>query len=233
MTAQHSSRGTIPFIRTAPAALFLILIVLSGCQSQNRQEWQRVQAEQAATIQALNDELARLNQELDELLQSREDLANAKSELERKLQSELGSGDLSLSMQSRGLVLTVLDRVLFDSGKAELKPSSMETLTKVAGILADKVADHMVFVEGHTDNVPIRYSGWRSNWELSTARATEVVHHFVDQDGIDPRRLAATGYGEFHPVTANDTDEERGKNRRVEIVISPRKVLAPVPGAAG
>jgi chemotaxis protein MotB len=164
-------------------------------------------------------------EELDQLLRSREDLTKAKEELEKKLKGELESGDLSLSMQDRGLVVTVLDRVLFDSGKAELKETSEQTLNKVGDILGGKVGKHMVYVEGHTDNVPIRVSGWRSNWELSTARATEVIHFFVDQQGLDPRRLAATGYGEFHPVSGNESAEGRLKNRRVEIVISPKKMV--------
>lgn len=205
--------------------------ILTGCHSSKavKADPQKLQAiptqEQAATLQALNDEIARLNQELDQAFTSRDDLARAKSDLEGQLQGEMASGDASVSMQDKGLVVTVLDRILFDSGKAELKAGSESTLRTVAGILSDRVREHMVYVEGHTDNVPIKHSGWRSNWELSTARSTEVVHTFVDQLGIDPRRIAAIGYAEFHPITDNDTVAGRQKNRRVEIVISPNKVV--------
>lgn len=202
--------------------LLIIALAVSGCGKTS--DLERVNQEQSQTIKGLNKEIARLNAELEELIKSREDLARAKSDLEKQLSGELASGNLTLSMQERGLVVTVLDRVLFASGKADLMEGSKVTLDKVAEILNGKVRQHMVYVEGHTDNVPIRLSGWRSNWELSTARATEVIHYFVDQNSVNPHRIAATGYGEFHPVASNDTDSGRLKNRRVEIVISPKKM---------
>lgn len=211
--------------------IFISLLALSGCASSG-DNLRRINQEQAATIQSLNDEIYRLNQELDQIMNSREQLARAKAELEQKLQEELASGNLSVAMQDRGLVVTMLDRILFDSGKAQLKTTSRGTLDKVAGVLKDKVGDHMIQVEGHTDNEPIKYSGWRSNWELSTARATEVIHYFVSERSLIPEGLAATGYGEFHPVADNATPDGRMKNRRVEIVITPRKLVA-VGGGAG
>ena len=81
----------------------------------------------------------------------------------------------------------------------------------------------MIYIEGHTDDEPIRLSAWRSNWELSTARALEVLHYFIDAGNLNPKRLAATGYGEFHPVGDNSSPEGRSANRRVEIVVSPKK----------
>lgn len=180
--------------------------------------------EQAATIQALSDEVKRLNEELEGLVSSREDLVKAKEELENKLREELTRGDLSVTMESRGVVVTVMDSILFDSGKTELKDSVKTTLDKLTDTLNHQVAENRVYVEGHTDNVPIRYSGWRSNWELSTARATEVVHYFVDEKNINPVRVAATGYGEYQPVADNGSEEGRLKNRRVEIIISPYKI---------
>lgn len=195
---------------------------MSGCAGDR--ELERLNRTQSTTIQNLKDEVTRLNQELDQLISSKDDLDAAKKELEKKLHSEMDAGNLSVSMQARGLVVTVLDRILFDSGKAELKDSSKSTLNKVAQILKSEVEGNMIYVEGHTDNLPIRYSGWRSNWELSTARATEVVHHFTENNELNPRRLAATGYGEFHPLFDNQTAEGQLKNRRVEIVISPKKM---------
>lgn len=202
---------------------FTLSAVLLGC-SEKASDLEAINRQQAATIQSLHHEVGRLNAELESLLESRQELVNAKSELEKKLREELASGNLSVALQDRGLVVTVLDRILFDSGKAELKPSSLKTLDKVAEILTREVKKNRVYVEGHTDNVPIRHSGWRSNWELSTARATEVIHYFVDIKRLEPRRLAATGYGEFHPVAGNNTEKGRLKNRRVEMVISPKKI---------
>jgi chemotaxis protein MotB len=97
-------------------------------------------------------------------------------------------------------------------------------LSKVASVLKTTVSDLNVGIEGHTDNVPIKHSGWKSNWELSSARALSVVHYLEDQEGIDPKRLSATGYGEFHPVASNETVSGRQENRRVEIVILPKIV---------
>ena len=79
-----------------------------------------------------------------------------------------------------------------------------------------------VGIEGHTDNQPIKLSGWKTNWELSSSRALSVLHYLVKQKGIAPERLSANGYGEFHPVDSNDTKEGRQLNRRVEIVILPQ-----------
>ncbi|MBI3317478.1 MAG: OmpA family protein [Candidatus Omnitrophica bacterium] len=211
--------------RLYPFSLLILTFFLSSCAAEK--ELERVNRDQSRTIQNLKAEVSRLNQELDQLMHSKEELNRAKTDMERKLQSEMDSGNLSVSMQERGLVVTVLDRVLFDSGRAELKESSKSTLDKVAQILQDRVKSHRVYVEGHTDNIPIRVSGWRSNWELSTARATEVVHYFVEENTLDPERLAATGYGEFHPLFDNNSSEGRLKNRRVEIVISPKKLGGP------
>jgi chemotaxis protein MotB len=91
-------------------------------------------------------------------------------------------------------------------------------------VLLKEVADRDIGIEGHTDNQPIKYSGWKSNWELSMARATSVLHYLVDKKGLAPQRVAATGYGEYRPVATNDTEEGRRLNRRVEIVILPKKI---------
>ncbi len=227
MNGSESKEG-----RTLSIMLFTVVaasLMFSGCAKDKKLE--AMTQQQAATIQSLNNEIMRLNSELDSVIKARESLERAKAEMERQLREELESGNVSLDMEDRGLVLTMLDRILFDSGKAELKESSRGTLTKVANILQQQVGDQMVYVEGHTDNIPIKYSGWRSNWELSTARATEVIHHFIDKETLTASRFAAIGYGEFQPVMSNDTETGRLKNRRVEIVISPKKFSA-VPAAA-
>ncbi len=218
---KHSVFVGVKWARRGLLLGLLGAVAVSGCAK--NKDLERISREQASTIQGLSTEIARLNDELDQAIRSREDLDKAKQELERKLKDELGSGDLSLSMQERGLVLTVQDKVLFDSGKADLKQGALATLKKIATILQEKVGQHMINVEGHTDNVPIRHSGWKSNWELSTSRATGVIHYFIEQ-GLDPVRFAALGYAEYHPVASNDAPTGRGLNRRVEIVISPRKL---------
>lgn len=204
--------------------LFIALSVLAagGCAKDTALE--RINHEQAATIQGLNQELKRVNSELDEVMASRSDFEKAKAEVEKSLEKEMAGGGLSVGLESRGLVVTVLDRLLYDSGRAVLKASSLATLDKLVVILQSELRENMVYVEGHTDNDPIRMSAWRSNWELSMARAAEVVHYFIETGQLNPKRLAATGYGEFHPVVENRSPETKSQNRRVEIVVSPKKV---------
>lgn len=207
--------------------LFFLVAALDagGCASTSGpQDFERIAKDQYDTIEALKRENQRLNQELDKIPVVNDDLASAKNELDQKFSAQMAAGDLAVSMQARGLVVTVLDRILFDSGKIAIKDSARSTLDALAATLRGKLDRHMVYVEGHADNEPIRHSGWRSNWELSTARATEVIHYFIEADGLDPQRLAASGYGEYAPVAGNGTEEGRMKNRRVEIVITPRKV---------
>ncbi len=161
-------------------------------------------------------------EKISELKSQLSEMERAKAELEEKLKREIGDKEVKVDMLERGLVITFVSEVLFDSGKAKLKEDALGKLNKVASVLSTTVSDLNVGIEGHTDNVPIKYSGWKSNWELSAARAMSVLHHLVDQEGIVPSRLSATGYGEYHPVDSNDTAEGKQKNRRVEIVILPK-----------
>ena len=153
------------------------------------------------------------------------DLERAKADLEDRLKQEISDKDVQVQMAKNGLVITFVAEVLFDSGKAELKQPSLEMLNKVAQVLIDTVPDLSVGVEGHTDNQPIKYSGWKSNWELSSARALSVVHYLQDEKKIDPFRLAAIGHGEYKPVESNDTKIGQQKNRQVEIVILPQTTV--------
>jgi len=146
--------------------------------------------------------------------------------LERRLKKELGEKEIRLEMAERGLVITFVEEVLFDSGKAKIKEGAYEKLQKVARVLREKVPEKNIAIEGHTDDQPIKYSGWKSNWELSTARATSVLHYLVDEASISPERLQATGYGEYRPVDTNMDEEGKKKNRRVEIIILPRVTKA-------
>jgi chemotaxis protein MotB len=122
------------------------------------------------------------------------------------------------TITQRGLVIRLLtDKVLFDSGMAELKPQASPILDRVAHLL--RIAgDHDVMVEGHTDNVPIHGSVYPTNWELSTARASRVTR-FLIEHGAAKMRMGATGYASLHPLTANNSAAGRSRNRRVEVVV--------------
>jgi len=159
-------------------------------------------------------------EKISELSSKLDELSRAKESLEKRLMDEINAKEVSLSMQDRGLVVTFISEVLFDSGKDVLKEKSKDTLNKVVDVLQTEIPGMDIRIEGHTDNVPIKYSKWKTNWELSSHRALSVLH-YLESKGIAPERLSATGYGEFRPVASNDTAEGRQKNRRVEIVIYP------------
>lgn len=168
------------------------------------------------------EKISKLKGELTDLEREKSELERAKAELEDRLKSEIADKDVKVEMMDRGLVITFVAEVLFDSGKANLRNESLNTLQKVAGVLNTTVRDLNIGVEGHTDNEPIKRSGWKSNWELSTARALSVLDFLVNQQSVAPERLSATGFGEYRPVASNDSKESRQKNRRVEIVILPK-----------
>ena len=124
---------------------------------------------------------------------------------------------VTLQVGPRGLVISLKDTEFFDSGSATVRPDSLPLLENIAKAV-DKYSNS-IRIEGHTDTIPIKNSQFPSNWELSTARATNIVHYLVTSHGISPDRLSAVGYGEYRPVSDNGTDEGRQKNRRVDIVV--------------
>jgi chemotaxis protein MotB len=159
---------------------------------------------------------------LDELRRAQA-AAEARSALFRdlslKLKRMIDAGDLQVTLRSGRMVLVLPTDVLFDSGKAEVKPRGRETLSQLAAALSG-IRGRRFQVAGHTDDEPIRFSGYGSNWELSSARALEVVSLLV-QGGMQAGALSAAGYAEFDPVAGNDTAEGKARNRRIEITLQP------------
>lgn len=146
-------------------------------------------------------------------------------EIKRQLESELmdsnrnksGGENISVLSDERGVVIRVLDKAFFDEGKAELKDGAKGALDKIVPII--KSVDNHVRIEGHTDNVPINTNEFKSNWELSVRRATEVVRYFVEKRGLPPERISATGYAEYRPIVQNDSPKNKALNRRIEIIV--------------
>jgi len=120
-------------------------------------------------------------------------------------------------VDERGLTIRFLESVLFDSGKANLRPNSLILLDAVGQAL--KTNSNHIRIEGHTDNVPIHNEQFPSNWELSAARSIAVTRYLIERHGMEPRRLSSLGYGEYHPLFSNTTEENRAKNRRVDVVV--------------
>jgi chemotaxis protein MotB len=177
--------------------------------------------------EAERTQLAAAKDELSKNVASKdEELAKLKStetELRDKLKSELSSGDISLTEDGGKLRVGLVDKVLFNSGEATINKRGENVLMKVGSILAN-VADRQILVSGHTDITPIgekRASQFPTNWELSTARATNVVRFLQEKANVPGERLVASGYGEFHPVASNKTSAGRAKNRRIEILLVP------------
>jgi len=168
-------------------------------------------------IQDLEKQISDLEFERNKEKESFEEL---ESLLEKKLKSQILSKDMSMEMKDSGLVIILSDNILFDSGRAEIRKEAYPVLNEVAGAIRSKVPDKNIGIGGHTDNVPVTKSQWGTNWELSTARATNVLH-YLEKKGLAPKKLSATGYGQHHPVSSNSTEAGRAKNRRVEIVILP------------
>jgi chemotaxis protein MotB len=161
-------------------------------------------------------------QKIEELSEQLEELNRAKLLLEDRLSQEIQDKQVKLEMLEKGLVITVVGDLVFDSGKAKIRSEAYSVLDKVARVLRENLPTYNVGIEGHTDNQPIKYSGWKSNWELSSARALSVLHYLEMEKGIGSQRLSAIGYGEHHPVATNDTTEGRQLNRRVEIIVLPK-----------
>jgi len=130
---------------------------------------------------------------------------------------EASLNELKFIIDRRGLVLRFSERFFFDSGDASIRPEVVPLLTVLAQSLES--LPNQIRIEGHTDSVPIRTPRFPSNWELSTTRATSIVHYFLTHHRFEPGRLSAAGYGEFRPIAKNQTADGRSQNRRVDIVI--------------
>jgi len=139
--------------------------------------------------------------------------------LVEKLRSMVDSGQIKVTIRNGRMLLALPNDVLFDSGKTALKAEGKEAIGKVATVLAT-IGDRHFLVGGHTDNVPIKNAKFPSNWELSTARAVEVVKLLI-AGGMKPQVLGAAGYADADPVASNDAPEGKAQNRRIEIVLEP------------
>ena len=145
-------------------------------------------------------------------------VSNAKEQLEEMMKKDQVQAEVKVTKE--GLMLTLEEKAekpYFEIGSSEITETGKQTLSQVVPVLAGVTSD--IVVEGHTDDTPIHTAQFDSNWELSTARATNVVKYFVHEKGLSPKKLAAVGYGEYKPLVLNDTPQNRAKNRRVVIFI--------------
>ncbi|MGC2183701.1 MAG: flagellar motor protein MotB [Terriglobales bacterium] len=145
------------------------------------------------------------------------DVDELRHQLETALGDEIRQHEIQMRVTPEGLVVSLREVGFFNSGRAELLENGNKTLTRIATILGGRGFE--IRVEGHTDNVPVHNSHFKSNWELSTARATTVVSLLIEQHGFDPLLVSAAGYSEYRPVESNKTAGGRAANRRVDLVV--------------
>lgn len=167
-------------------------------------------------------ELAELRKEK----MAREKELKVYKDLIAQLKKLVDAGTIKLGFRKGRMVVELDNSILFDSGKTKLKEEGQAALAELTTALAS-VGQREFLISGHTDNVPIRSKRFRNNWELSTARAVEVVT-FMTENGMKPSNVGAAGFGEFDPVGDNNSDEGRAQNRRIEIILMPK--LGEIPG---
>ncbi len=237
--AAASGFSKLGWAAAALAAVAAICFLVGWYQALERQhslaglkskldETQNALAKARTDNELLTAQLATLQKTVDDLQSEKAATSQLAKSLEDEMRSALESKDVTISKLQGKLTVSILDRVLFDSGEADLKPAGETVMRQMAALLAEH-PNLKIHVIGHTDNVPIKPDArgkFASNWELSTARALAAVHFLTERAGVDARRVGAVGYGEFRPVADNTTAEGRAKNRRIAIVILPDELMA-------
>lgn len=183
-----------------------------------------LQEKNQALAKELEEEIAKISQEKEQEISNMEE---AQNQLLEELKSEIEQKEIQITQLADRLSVRMADTILFPSGKAELTDAGLKVLERVGNIIND-LEDKMIRVEGHTDNIPIHprlQAEFPSNWELSTARATNVVRFLQEKVGLPPERLEAVGMAEFHPIATNETRQGRRQNRRIEVALVPIKNL--------
>jgi len=220
-----------------PGASILVIAVLGACLWTQSEQHERdldalrdqlaQKSSALATAQTddagLQQQLAGMQANFADLEKEKDQTVQSAKGLEDEMRNDLASKDVTISKLQGKLTVNILDRVMFDSGEADLKPDGQAVMLKIAAFLAQH-PELKIHVIGHTDNVPIRGNArlrFPTNWELSTARAVAAVRFLTERAGVDPRRLGAVGYGEYRPVADNSTPEGRARNRRIAITILP------------
>lgn len=167
-------------------------------------------------------ETVKKNQEKKEAMKKdQEELHELQVKVNDYIANENLGNKLQTSLTSEGLLLTIRDNVLFDSGRAEVRSQDLNTASEIANLLVMDPPRNII-ISGHTDNVPIKNSKYGSNWELSVMRAVNFMKIILENEKLDPRWFSAKGFGEFQPIAPNETPEGKAKNRRVEVLILPR-----------
>ena len=192
-------------------------------------------SQQIAELRKQNKDLTQENESLRAKTQAlevekTEEILGVKTmyeDLVQDMESEIKKGKVTITQLKGKLKVNMVDEILFDSGRATVKPKGVKVLERVGKVLLN-AKDQAIRIEGHTDNVPIGAElakMYPTNWELSVARATAVTRYLQEEIGVDPRLISATGYGPYQPIASNETEQGRTKNRRIEIVLVPKEMV--------
>jgi len=197
-----------------------------------REAYQTALRTQQNLERKITDLETELNQKVTEISKARKEkeeeitrVQAAKDSLISEMRNEINDNQIQITQMADKLKVTIVDRILFPSGQAEITDQGLEILQRVGNVLKNQ-KDKVIRVEGHTDNVPIAgrlAEIYPSNWELSTARATNVVRFLQEKVKIEPERLEAVGLSEFQPIADNSTREGKAQNRRIELALLPKK----------
>lgn len=220
--------------------LLALFVILFGMSSLDAQKFRQLASAFNATLTGGTgvlqypyppDEIEKTDIENVDLLKKKEEEHNQIDEEKKQLNviaekmntfidEKKLNGKLQTTLTSEGLLITILDDILFDSGKADVRSQDVQLAKEISELLVMNPPHHVV-ISGHTDNVPIKNSQFDSNWHLSVMRAVNVMKILLENEQLDPKMFSAKGYGEFKPVASNNTALGRQKNRRVEILVLP------------
>jgi len=225
--------GSLAVLAVAGAAAFHYFVyrpqqqALQASQQQlaNAEREKAAQRARIADLESVRDQLQHTSSELHQQVAQKESelaaLHSTQDELVLGLKQEIADRQIQVERIRDQIRVDMVDEILFDSGEAALKPGGIEVLKKLGTVLV-KVKDRPLEVQGHTDNVPIRGAlakRFPTNWELSSARATNVARFLQEQAGLDPARLSAIAFAEYKPRSSNETEQGRRANRRIEILL--------------
>lgn len=222
-------------IKVAAIVLSLSLLIVFSCVSKSKyveleNQMSKTQAQLIEENKGLSAQIAQLERDLEKerttvAVQKTElsELDKQRQEIESNLKAQISNKDVRIQEIEGKLMVTFVDRILFDSGSVRIKPEGQEVILRLAESFKDNQGQ-MIVVQGHTDDVKIGgalLNKFPTNWELSAARATAVVRLLQDKGEIDPARLTASGFSFYKPVASNETEEDRKQNRRIEIMLMP------------
>ena len=228
---QHEEEGgeawLLPYsdLMTLLLAVFIVLFAVSQVDQAKAKEMSEAFTEEMMTqsyiISQLNEQETVQSENPESSVSEQQQMEKLKAEIDAKLQSENLSIAVTTIIDKRGLVISLSNAIFFDPGSAQIKQDNENTLLDIANMFT--VMENFIRIEGHTDNVPMNSAEYPSNWDLSTARAANVVRLITSKSNLSPEKLIAVGYGEYRPIADNATEEGRAKNRRIDIIVLSEK----------